>query len=639
MAFLRQQDAFVFDVETYGETRGIPHLNSISWLGLGCQGHAWAIPMGHPIGDKVTGTYKEPRLCSDGKTRRYTMPIYEDAPPQLDPGTVFDIVRPLFFDENITKIGHGEIFDLASTAKYFGEVIPGPYFDTIVASWLLDENQNRNGLKYLTKDLFGFAYDDEEVGKCAEKYPFSKVAHYLICDVRYPWLMYKDFKPRLIEEKLWPIFELEMGVLNVLTGMRLAGMPIDEPRLKELEGELRERIERIETDIFRAAGRKFNVNSSPQKSQLLFGKKSGGGQGLRPWKKTDGGIKKQKTGQPLLITDYSTDAEALEGFHDNPVVASLLEYQEADKILGTYVLGYLGDESKKDKPRRIFDGRVHADFVQYGTDTGRFSCRKPNLTNIPRADTDLGELIRGAFIAPPGWKLIVADYGQIELRLLAHYLQRGRLWEGFFNGIDPHRIQASSVLGKKPEEVTKDERQKLGKTLGFAVGYGAGIGKVASMAGVSEQRAREILARYDRENPEIGQLKKQVIRTALSRNPPHLRSLLGRKRRLPELASQNKALRSRAERQIFNFLLQGGNADLTKLAMVRADKMLSEQVSDEVQLVFSVHDEVGVLAPEEHAEATAKVLREAMMGPDVQQLIRVPLSVEVGIGNRWSEAK
>lgn len=640
VAYLRTQEAFCFDTETMGEFRGIPHLNNVTWLGLAAKGNAWAIPMGHPIGDKVTEIRKEPRLCTDGKIRRYSVPVYEGPPQQLDQRTVFDIMRPLFFDERITKIGHNLVFDLGSTAKYYGEVMPGPYFDTIVGSWLLDENRKRNGLKYLTKDLYGFGYDDEEVGKCIEKHPFSKVAHYLICDVRYPWFMYNDFLPRLKQEDLMSIFDIEMGIVNVLTGMRLTGFPVDEPRLTEMKGELADRIEGIRGDLYRAAGRKFNVNSNPQKQSILYGKKTEGNQGLKPWKKTDAGRKKADKGEGLTIHDYSTDAESLESFAGNPVVASLLEFQEADKILGTYVLGYLGDETKKDKrPRRIHDGRIYAEFVSYGTNSGRFSCREPNLTNIPRASTPLGELVRGAFCAPEGWQLVVGDYGQIELRLLAHYTQRGKLYEGFLKGQDPHRINAASVLGKAPEDVTGDERQKLGKTMGFAMGYGAGVGLVASMAGVSMAEAKRILNKMDRENPEIPQLRRQVINTALSRDPHYIRSLLGRKRRMPDLSHPNSKFRTRAERQLFNFLFQGGNADLTKLAMIRADSMLAEQVSDEVQLMASVHDEIVVLAPEHLAQKTADVLREAMIGPEVQKLIRVPLTVDIGIARRWSEAK
>ena len=146
------------------------------------------------------------------------------------------------------------------------------------------------------------------------------------------------------------------------------------------------------------------------------------------------------------------------------MVDALLDYQEWYKLLNTYVLGYLGDPTAKDKPCRIFDDRIFADFVQYGTKTGRFSCREPNLQNVGRPDTELGKLIRGAFIAEPGRKLIVADYDQIELVVLAHFLGQGKLFDGFKQGIDPHRMTAGMVLGKDPADVTPDERQLTGKS-------------------------------------------------------------------------------------------------------------------------------------------------------------------------------
>ena len=631
-------DVVSFDFETSGDHRGVPYRNSVSWVGLAARGRTAVIPFSHPIGSKVTGIVKEPRQQANG-IKMFKVPVYEGPPPQLDRAEVFEALRPVFWSDK-TKVFHGGQFDLATGAKYYDdEIMPGPYCDTIVLRWLLDENRKQYGLKAITKGVYGFSYDDENVGKCVEKYPFNMVAHYLYCDVMYPLFEYQRLRPVITREGLERVYELEMSLLPILARMRLTGMAVDEKRLEEMRADLGPRVGQVESTIYAAAGRRFNINAPWQKQEVLFLPKSEGGQGLKPWKLTDGAKKKQKTDRSFKpgIRDWSSDADVLETFVGNPVVDALLDYQEWYKLLHTYVLGYLGDDTAKDKPCRIFDGKIFADFVQYGTKTGRFSCREPNLQNVGRPDTELGKLIRGAFVAEPGRKLIVADYGQIELVMLAHYLGQGQLFEGFLAGVDPHTMTAAMVLGKDPADVTKADRQAYGKSINFAVVYGAGDNKVASMIGngTTAREARKFLDRHETEFPEVYGFKEYVLDQCRAARPPHITTLFGRKRRVPGILSSERGMRMYSERQAFNSLIQGSSADIIKLAMVR----LYEAMPAWMKLHLTVHDELIISAPYDAVAEAESILSEAMTGPGIGDILRVPLKIESAIVDRWADAK
>lgn len=604
--YFRTKEAFAFDVEASGEHRSVPHLAQLSWLSMATEGMTVVIPFNHPTG-----------------------------PAQMTAETVFSILEPLFFDGGITKVTHGGIYDLTAVAKYWGRVPAPPYGDTIIIQWLLDEERSQRkqlGLKYLVEDYYGDSYDTDNIGECVEKWPFQTVADYSYLDAQYTWMLYRKLLPKLAEESLEAVYKLEMDVLNVLIGMKLAGARVDVPRLEELKIDFSDKYDKAQAAVLDLAGRPFNLNSPRQKQEILFRPVKEGGQGLRPWKLTKGGKKKKQAGEEILFTDYSTDDEVLASFPGNKLVCAMRDFGDIDKLLNTYVLGWLGSDKKESL---IYDEHIHADFVQYGTVTGRFSCRTPNLQNIPRPHSENGKLIRGAFIAEEGGKLVIADYAQIELVVLAHYLQRGALFDGFLAGIDPHTMTASRVLGKRPEDVTKVERQDMGKTLGFAVVYGAGIGKVASMAHVTPSRAKEILAEHERQFPEIYMFREAVLDLASGRKDPYIRTLMGRKRRVPELHSRDQGKRMGAERQTFNSLIQGGAADLIKFAMVRVDAMLPSDIS----LTMTVHDELILASPEEKSQEAARILNEAMTGPRIQALVRVPLKADVHVVDRWCDAK
>lgn len=632
--YFMTQPAFAFDVESMDgdepDTRGVPTQNKVVWMALATEGMAVTIPFGHPNGDVLLRKATRKKNKITGKFDPVPA-VYNAPPPQLSPSEVFEALRPLFFSDKI-KIAHNATFDLISCYKYYGQKIPGPYHDTIVIQWLLNENLKSKGLKDLIERYFAVKYDHENVGRCIEAHPFSKVAHYAYMDAKYTWLLWKRLYPLLESAELSGVFQLEASVLSVLLDMGTAGAPVDVSALEALKKELSEELVRIEADIYRNAGQKFTIGSVPQKQKVLYGPKSEGGQGLKPAKFTDKGAP-------------STDAESLEEHRGNPLVDSLLEYQTVNKILGTYVLGYLGDGEKK--PCRIYDGRIHSDLVQYGTVTGRFSSREPNLQNIPRPEEDpnaLGSKIRGLFVAPEGYKMVVADYGQIEMVLLAHFCGHGALFDGIRNGLDPHSATAAVLMGMGVEEFMARKKagdpaikaaRQVAKGINFAVVYGAGPDKVASMAKITLKEAKRFLEIHQREFPEIYRLKEHIIATCKSRRPPHIRTMSGRKRRLPTIFSDDRGMRGQAERQAVNSLIQGSAADLIKRAMIR----LNESLPADMQLILSVHDELVTLTPEHRAEECVALVKEAMLGEGIQSLVSVPLSSDVVVCDRWSEGK
>lgn len=681
-----------FDVETVPsapgmDDRGVPSRNTVMWMGLATKGRACKIPMGHPIGTKVIDFSLDPRADKNGKIRNFKVPVYEKPPEQMTRETVFDILNPLFADSDIEKAAHGATFDAAAVAKYRDGLIPaGKIRCTIEMKHLTDENRLRYGLKYVSKDDYGIEYDDKNAGKEIEKVPFLKAARYLHYDLKVGWLEFENLRPLIIADGLEDLWEMETELTSVLAEMRLTGVPMDVPALDRLKVEMKDLVDKREREVYTALGKKINLNSPVQKQSVLFKSPEEGGQGLKPWKLTDGGKKKKEAGQAPDHTFYSTDDESLEEFKGNPVVDALLGYQEANKVYGTYVIGYLGDE-EKDKPCRVFDGWVYPDFVQFAAATGRFGCHEPNLQNVPAPRTVLGRMVRSLFVAPPGYKLIVADYGQIELVLLAHFAGHGALYEGFLQGIDPHTMTAAMILGKEPSEVTKDERQRFGKTMNFAVVYGAGPAKVASMAELQvtdeeieeakagllskarwmlekgyltkeeykqkitkegmradllHKKGKELLAEYDRQFPEVGELKAETLATAREVRLPAVKTLMGRLRRLPDLIlKRNKFTVKKiayAERQGFNSKIQGSSADLTKFAMVRFRRKVRELGKD-WKICLSVHDELVVLCREEEAEEAREWLVWAMTGEGIGDLVTVPMKVDVHIVDNWADAK
>lgn len=628
-----KNSAFAFDVETVGPHRGDPRRNDVLWIALATDGRADVIPLGHPNGDFLS--WDRP-LTESGKrrqemgykinesdysrSRRLWTPVFTDPPSQLFPGEVFAALKPLFFSDKL-KVGHNLKFDLMSVTKYLGGITPiPPYADTLVASFIIDNRtKHKLGLDDCLLRTFGFKME-KGVGKEVERYSFDEVAKYAFLDAKWTWLLWKNLEKRIKEENLEKIFRLEMDVLEVLCSMELTGAPIDMNELKNLHAKLEKDLEACRSAIYKAAGKAFNINSNPEKQKLLFSSKKEGGRALTPYVRTPNGA--PSTASPALEKHRGKD----------DLVDALLDYQDLTKIMTTYVVPYLGGDVTRTvlgkakithKESLLNEGRVYTDFVQTGAETGRFSSRNPNLQNVPSPNSEYGRAIRNLFIAPPDHKLIVADYSQIEPRIIADFSKDPTMLAAYKNGEDIY-VALASPLGLD---------RKAGKVGILAMSYGVGPAKAAEQLGVTEEEAKEILSGFEAKFPVIYTYKKRVIKEARSRKPvPYVETALRRRRYLPDLDSSEMRLKSTAERQAFNTKIQGSAADIIKLAMIRTHQLLPPKS----KLILTVHDELVVVSPNNEVEYAAEKLREAMEGI---RLLSIPLIADLKIVDKWGEAK
>lgn len=639
------QDAFAYDVETVGPRRGVTVVNEVLWITFATYGRCDVIPMGHPNGEfleevfPLTGQGEkrvakglEVRPSDYSRDKRKSTVLFGEAPKQLFPAEVFKALKPLMFNKDILKIGHNLVFDLTSVAKYFDNKVPvGPYFDTMIASFIVDNrNKNKVGLDDCLKREFNYEMV-KGIGKEVEKYSFTDVAKYAYLDSKYTFMLWKVLTPKIKEQAVHNVFKLEMDVLAVLCEMKLTGAPIDMKALQELKDLLEVDIEKARETIYKIAGF-FNINSNQEKQAKLYGPKDQGGRGLKTHVLTGKGKKKDDEGIDLSVSDYSVSSEALEAFRGrDELVDALLEYSDLNKLLTTYVIPYLGGEvtrtvngkSKTDyKESLLVDGRIHCDFIQHGAETGRFSSRNPNLQNVPAPHTAHGKAIRNLFIAPEGYKLIVADYSQIEPRIIASMSEDPIMLKNYKDGGDIY-----TTVGK-----TMGVDRKAGKVLVLAMAYGVGPDKIARQIGCSVREARTLLDDFGANFTSVNRYRQKIIGVARNSRPPHITTILGRKRYLPELLSRDPGLKAGAERQAFNTRIQGTAADIIKVAMVRANAALPEGA----KLLLTVHDELVTLTPDRLVEESTTAIKDAMEGINV---LNIPLVADIKVVQKWGEAK
>jgi DNA polymerase I len=407
----------------------------------------------------------------------------------------------------------------------------------------------------------------------------------------------------LADESVERLFaEVELPLVPILARMEASGIALDRDALAELDAEFTAEIKRLEREIFDAVGHEFTIGSPKQLGDILFVEL-----GLPKGRRT-------KTG-------YSTDASVLEelrGVH--PAIEPILEWRVYTKLRSTYVEALptlLGP-----------DGRLHTTFHQAVAATGRLSSSDPNLQNIP-IRTDLGRRIRRAFVAgSPDTTLVAADYSQIELRILAHVSSDVHLQDAFAREADIHRETAARVLHKPPEEVTADERS-MAKMVNFGLAYGMSDFGLSSRAGISRQEAQEFINSYFAAYSGISYYMMAIKESA--KQDGQVATLLGRKRRIPELRMQNRALVAAGERMAINMPIQGTAADIVKIAMIRLDQRLREG-GFSARVLLQVHDELLLEAPEAEVERLVPVLRETMEGA---LPLSVPLTVDVKVGRSW----
>jgi DNA polymerase-1 len=402
--------------------------------------------------------------------------------------------------------------------------------------------------------------------------------------------------------------EIERPLTPVLARMELAGIAIDAPFLIEMSARMEKDLRALEQKIWEEAGEEFNVNSPVQLGTILFEKL-----GLPSGKKT-AKTKSLSTGVEVL-TDL-----AAQGF---PLPKRVLEYREISKLKGTYVdaLPALADAA----------GRVHSSFRQTVAATGRLSSSDPNLQNIP-IRTAAGREIRRAFVAPPGKTLVVADYSQIELRILAHLSGDAALIKAFADGQDIHRITAAKVFGVA-HELVSNEMRFAAKRINFGLLYGMGAFSLAKDLGVSNAEAKTFIESYFGQFPGVRGCLDKVV--AQARESKEVATLFGRVRPIPEIASSNAAVRANAERMALNAPFQGTAADIIKIAMIRLDAALS-RAGLATRMVLQVHDELVLEAPSQEVPEARRLVQEVMEGAAE---LKVRLAVDVGSGQNWLEAK
>jgi len=637
-----KQDSFAFDVETVGDHRGTPAVNEVLWISFATHGRGDVIPMGHPHGEFVSESFPltgqgEKRVAAGlpareldySRDKKKAIKVFDDAPTQLFPAEVFKAIKPLMFNDSILTIGHNLVFDLSSVAKYYGgSVPPGPYFDTLMASFLYDnKNKGKLGLDDCLQRELGYSME-KGIGHQVELYSFSDVAKYSYLDAKYTFILWKTIAPKLTAADVDGVMKLEMDVLRVLCDMKLTGAPIDTNELQILHDKLVLEIEEVRSNIYRIAGQPFNINSNNEKQYILYGPRDEGCRGLRPQLLTGKGLQKAET--DLDYKDYSVSAEALEPYREkDELVNALLTYSDLNKLMSTYVIPYLGGEVTKTvggkskvetRESMLVDSRIYGDFVQWGAETGRFSSRNPNLQNVPAPHTAHGRSIRNLFTAPEGYKLVVADYSQIEPRVIAAMSEDPIMMKNYLDGGDIY-----TTVGD-----TMGVDRKAGKVLVLAMAYGVGPDKIARSIGCSVNEAKKLLTDFSDKFAAVSTYRAKVI--GLSRNKGYVTTILKRRRYLPDISSKVHSFRSSSERQAFNTRIQGSAADIIKVAMVRAHQMIPEGA----KLILTVHDELVTLTPDHLVDQTVNAIREAM---EEIKILPIPLVADIKVVTKWGEAK
>src|SRR6266568_409637 len=453
----------------------------------------------------------------------------------------------------------------------------------------------------------------ELVGRGREERPFAAVslveaARYCAADSETVLRLRDAFQPELEDHQVLRLLEtIEVPLIPVLVDMEWQGVLVDRQRLGEISrGFARELVE-LEQAIYRAAGTQFNINSTPQLRHILFEKHQ-----LPVLKKT-------KTG---ASTDYEVLEQLATMGHEVPRL--LIEYRELSKLKSTYVdalPGFINPQT----------GRVHTSFNQTGAATGRLSSSEPNLQNIP-VRTPRGETIRRAFVAPPGARLVTADYSQIELRLLAHLSGDPAFVRAFEQGGDIHR-ETAAIIFRVPQDRVTPEMRARAKTINFATIYGQGPFALARQLGITQDEAKEFIRQYFTRFAGVRAWLDRTVAEARQRG--YVETLFGRRRYIPELKDRNYNIRAFGERTATNSPLQGSAADLIKIAMIRIHAALPA-AGVKARMLLQVHDELVFEVPEPAQAVASALVKREMEG--VTQL-RVPLVVTIGAGKNWVDAK
>ncbi|MGB9080338.1 MAG: DNA polymerase I [Desulfuromonadaceae bacterium] len=607
---------FAFDLET---TSLDPRLAEIVGLSFSFRDHeAYYVPVGHV----TTIPLPTPHPLEEGSLFAYQageelLPPTGGgnlAPNQIPYVTVFDRLRPLLENPAMRKVGQNIKFDMQVLANN-GVTLAGVWFDTMLASYLLNPSRQGHGLDALAQEHLNhrmISFNDV-AGSGKGQINFAEVeleaaSRYAAEDADATWLLHRKFEPLLVaggDDKLF--HEVEMPLVTILAGMENHGVLLDSTLLNGLSADFAGRMGALEEQIFSLAGERFNLNSPKQLGEVLFDR-----MGLKSGKKNKG-----KTG-------WSTDNEVLTALaEEQEIVRLILDYRSVAKLKSTYTDAL---------PRLVSPrtGRVHTSYNQTVTSTGRLSSSDPNLQNIP-IRTEEGRRIRHAFIAPPGHVILSADYSQIELRVLAHLSGDTVFCHAFANDEDIHTRTAAEVFGLFPEMVTPEMRRQA-KTINFGIIYGQGAFSLAKQLGIARKTAEDFISTYkERHHGAITYLD-SCIREAEDHGS--VRTILGRRLPIPDIRSSNGNVLAFARRNAINYPIQGSAADIIKCAMIRVDARIRRELLQS-RLIMQVHDELVFEVPEQELVAMEQLVEEEM-GHAVEA--RVPLKVDISYGANWSEA-
>jgi len=577
---LSSAEAFAFDTETTGQD---PFSAELIGLSFSIKPHsAHYVPVGH-------------------KRIR-----------QLNPNEVIEALKKPLESKKIGKIGHNIKYDI-EVLNGAGIKVGGIAFDTMLAAYVIDPTSGGYGLKALAKSkldrkMISYTEIVDDKKKTLADYPIEIVADYACSDSDVTLQLAEIFGKEIKDLKSDRLFSgIEMPLVEVLAGMEEEGIYVDSKKLGAMSGEMDGQLKALEKNLYAVCGEEFNLNSPKQLSRILFEKLQ------LPV------IKKTKTGA-------STDASVLEELSEKHEVARLLlEYRQVSKIKSTYVdvLPTLVNRNT---------GRIHSSFNQTITATGRLSSSNPNLQNIP-AKGEMGKKIRAAFVPQEkGWKIIAADYSQVELRILAHLSGDKLLKQAFEEGKDVHRSTAAEVFGV-PESEVKPEMRDAAKMVNFGIIYGMSDFGLAKGLKIKRTEAAGYIKKYFEKYSGVRKFIDDTIEEA--RKNKYVCTMLGRRRPLPDIDNPNWSIKSFAERTAINTPVQGTAADIIKVAMINISNGLRAE-GLEAKMLLQVHDELVFEVPDYEVEKAKKMVEHEMVNA---VKLDVPVKVSVGVGSSWAEAK
>lgn len=586
LARLKKADVFAFDTETDGLDTLTANLIGLSFAIA--PGEAAYLPVAHD---------------------------YLDAPAQLDRAYVLEALKPLLEDEKALKVGQNLKFDMSLLARY-GIEMRGIAYDTMLESYVLDSVGGRHDMDSLADRYLGHKTItfEEIAGKGKNQLTFNQIAleqaaPYAAEDADVTLQLHLAMWPQLKQSaELLTVFnEIEMPLLPVLSHIERTGVLIDPAILSAHSQELAKRLAELEAQAHELAEEPFNLASTKQLQAILYEK-----QKLPVLKKTPGGAP-------------STNEEVLaELALDYPLPKVILEYRGLAKLKTTYT-------DKLPLMINPVSGRVHTSYHQAVTATGRLSSSDPNLQNIPVRNEE-GRRIRQAFIAPEGYRIVAADYSQIELRIMAHLSQDEGLLKAFAEGKDIHRATASEVFGVPLDKVTGEQRRSA-KAINFGLIYGMSAFGLARQLGIPRGEAQRYMDLYFERYPGVLDYMERTRQQASEQG--YVSTLDGRRLYLPDVRSSNAMRRKAAERAAINAPMQGTAADIIKRAMIEVDAWLQGQEKPLVRAIMQVHDELVFEVHESVIDEASQRIRQLMEG---SMTLAVPLKVDVGVGMNWDEA-